>query len=97
MADKADLNMDNEVQGIEVEQGIEAPNGEHEAEGSADSNMWLCRICMKGIFLPVAAIPCGHIFCYWCIFQLMQRFKICPICAMPMHSRNSLLRIHGSN
>ena len=41
-----------------------------------------CVICQDTIHGRCGFLPCGHSFCYHCIFQWIQESRSCPICKM---------------
>lgn len=38
-----------------------------------------CSICMDYLSVPHTT-PCGHVFCYLCIFKWLEKESICPQC-----------------
>ncbi|KAK2964715.1 putative E3 ubiquitin-protein ligase RNF5 [Blattamonas nauphoetae] len=41
-----------------------------------------CRICMGRLTQPVLT-PCGHMFCWPCIFRWFNQSQTCPMCFAP--------------
>jgi len=53
-----------------------------------------CGVCGSGdVLVPFFAVPCGHVFCYYCLRCRTQhdRHFLCPLCG----SRVQALRRHG--
>lgn len=51
-----------------------------------------CAICGENL-KSASATPCGHIFCWTCIYDSLEYQKVCPICRRDVkHSRIVLLQ-----
>lgn len=49
-----------------------------------------CPLCLKLLYLPVS-IPCGHVFCRYCLQQAYTVSQKCPICRAALRPPASLL------
>ena len=54
---------------------------------------WICPICLDDLVKPVVS-PCGHIFCWPCIYKWLRRSNTCPVCKSII-SEQKLIPIYG--
>ncbi|KAA6362720.1 MAG: putative E3 ubiquitin-protein ligase RNF5 [Streblomastix strix] len=52
-----------------------------------------CGICFDVASNPVVS-PCGHLYCWRCIYEWMQRVETCPVCQASC-KKDSLIPIYG--
>ncbi|KAM3145081.1 LON peptidase N-terminal domain and RING finger protein 3 [Paramecium bursaria] len=52
-----------------------------------------CPICQSNLSDPVA-IPCGHTFCYQCIYNSISQAPRCPLCRIHITVKQDQLRVN---
>lgn len=62
-------------------------------ENDEGNSMFDCNICLDSPTDPIVT-QCGHLFCWPCIYQWIERSTLCPVCKAGITKEN-VIPIYG--
>mmetsp|Transcript_113113 Transcript_113113/g.196414 ORF Transcript_113113/g.196414 Transcript_113113/m.196414 type:complete len:195 (-) Transcript_113113:511-1095(-) len=80
------------MSGAQASSGTSSSKGEKPSD-EGDTPDFECNICFETAKEPVVTV-CGHLFCWSCLFQWIERQPECPVCKAGC-DRSNIIPLYG--
>ncbi|OMJ18920.1 E3 ubiquitin-protein ligase RNF5 [Smittium culicis] len=96
--ENAELNLEDKIKDPNCEPKVSNTSSENKASDSSDNSSkepteFTCNICFETASSPVLTV-CGHLYCWECLGQWLERNPTCPVCKAGCE-RDNVIPVYG--